>query len=257
MNPEAGPRPFETRLSQPTERDRTSASNAVANELREAILQGRLKPGERILQQELAEHFGVSRQPVRDALSALKSEGLITELMGRGTVVRVFTDADIRENYYLRRVLESEAAKLTCSRITVEEIDMLRHVNYRMKVAVSEKRQPDVLRENYEFHRLMRDWAGLPTLAKFISELWSGITIATPASVPGRALRSVHEHEDIIQAFTVRDPQLVHERVSKHIRTAEADYSTTLRHRGKAEDEGTTIPRLSCSGPTSTHKVQQ
>jgi len=103
-----------------------SVNDAVTRALREAILSGKIRPGDRLLQDELARQLGVSRQPVREALRRLQSEGLVVQTPQRGLLVREFTKADLQENYYLRQLLESEAAQSAAERITSAELQELK-----------------------------------------------------------------------------------------------------------------------------------
>jgi DNA-binding GntR family transcriptional regulator len=201
----------------------TSVADLVTDRLRLAILEGRLRPGERILQEQVARRLGISRQPVREALQVLKNEGLVTELLGRGTMVRIFTSDDIRENYHLRRVLEGEACRVAAQYVTEVRLDELRRTNSQIQTAAKAGHSSEILRANYEFHRLIREWTRMPTLVRIITELWSGITIATPLSVPGRVDRSISEHEDIIRAFESGDGEAAAASMRKHIEAAEDD----------------------------------
>jgi DNA-binding GntR family transcriptional regulator len=194
--------------------------DAVAESLRDAILSGRLKPGERILQDRVAADLAVSRQPVREAISRLQVEGLVTELNNGRVIVREYTHADICENYLLRRVLESEAVRIAAHTMTDEEIDQLASLNETLKDATRLRNPNTILELNDQFHRLIRVVTKLRTLETFINSLWLGLTIATPLSIPGRAERSVEEHDRIVRALRARDPQAASLAMADHIDSA-------------------------------------
>ncbi|MGN6722882.1 MAG: GntR family transcriptional regulator [Marmoricola sp.] len=104
-------------------RNNDSLGNAqIAYErIREAIVEGRFSPGQRLIEQRIAEEFGLSRTPVREALRRLEAEALVRSELNRGAVVRSVTENEIRDLYELRAHLESLAAGRAASRITAEQ----------------------------------------------------------------------------------------------------------------------------------------
>jgi DNA-binding GntR family transcriptional regulator len=206
-----------------------SLADAVTESLREAILSGRLKAGERILQERVATDLGVSRQPVREAVNRLHAEGLVTELNNGRIIVRVYTPADICENYLLRRVLESEAARIAATTMTDNEINELANVNEALKAATAAREPNKILEFNDRFHRLIRVSTKHGTLEAFINSLWQGLAIATPLSIPGRAEHSIVEHDLITRALKARDPEAAARAMAEHIDSACQDF---LRQNG-------------------------
>src|SRR6202045_3628078 len=93
-----------------------SLHDRVIAELRQAILSGRLKPGERLVEERLADELGVSRNPVREAIRALASEGLIEVTARRGAAVATMTDQEARETIEVRALLEGQNARLAARR---------------------------------------------------------------------------------------------------------------------------------------------
>jgi DNA-binding GntR family transcriptional regulator len=197
-----------------------SLADAVAASLRDGILSGRLKPGERILQDRIAADLGVSRQPVREALNRLQMEGLVTELNNGRVIVREYTHEDICENYLLRRVLESEAVRIAAVTMSDDEISELASINEMLKEATGAREPNTILELNDRFHRLIRVSTRHRTLEAFINSLWLGVTIATPLSIPGRAERSIEEHDLIISALGMRDGQAAARAMADHIDAA-------------------------------------
>ncbi|HEY8485883.1 MAG TPA: GntR family transcriptional regulator [Limnochordales bacterium] len=215
-----------------------SVSEAVTRALREAILHGRLRPGQRLVQEELAAQLGTSRQPVREALRRLESEGLIVPLPQRGFVVREFREEDLRENYHLRQLLESEAARLAAGRMPAEALEQLREVHRSMARAVRRQDQGSVVELNARFHRLVHQASGMSQLVRLIQQLWAGRTVFTPVFVPGRAQRSVQEHQAILDALAARDGERAAQAMREHIARAAADYLQRLFHMRQAEVNG-------------------
>src|SRR5215207_10462506 len=101
------------------------AAPRVRDLLEEAILEGDLKPGERLRAEALAQRFGTSRTPIREALLQLEAQGLVDVEPNRGAVVRAFDRDDLLDLYELRALLEPKAAALAAGRITDADIDRL------------------------------------------------------------------------------------------------------------------------------------
>ena len=98
----------------------------VFRTLRRAILKGELKPGERLMEVQLANRLGVSRTPVREAIRKLELEGLVTMIPRRGAEVAEITEKNMRDVLEVRRALEELAVKIACEKMTDEEIELLR-----------------------------------------------------------------------------------------------------------------------------------
>lgn len=125
---------------------------AVANRLRRLILTQQLKPGDRLVQNDLALQLGVSRTPVREALQQLASEGLVMISPYKGATVAEFAPEEIEAIYHVRIALESYAARLVASNITDDEIEQLRKLLDAMKRAFAEDNPDDLLDINREFY---------------------------------------------------------------------------------------------------------
>lgn len=210
----------------------SSVNDVVTRTLREAIFEGKLRQGDRLLQDDIATQLGVSRQPVREALRALQSEGLIVQVPRRGMVVKEFTEEDMRENYYLRQLLESEAARLAAGRIEPTEIQRLKAINHAMAQAISTNDAAQLLQTNADFHRIIHEAARMPTLSRLISQLWVGLTIFTPLIVPGRASRSLEEHATLISALEEHDGEKAPSLMRDHIQRAATEYFSPRRPGG-------------------------
>lgn len=128
---------------------------AVIRDIRLLILSRQIKPGERLVQNDLAAQLGVSRTPVREALQQLAREGLVTLSPYRGASVTAFEPAEIEAIYHVRIALESYAARLVARNITPAEIKALRGIHADM-LRVYEDGEPDALLEvNRQFYAQM------------------------------------------------------------------------------------------------------
>src|SRR2546427_9902876 len=103
-----------------------NASVAATEVIRQAILDGRLEPGRRLKEEELARELGISRTPVREALLILQAEGLVVGTPNRGAIVRAHDSDDLRDLYDLRALLEGHGARLAAARISAEPLALLR-----------------------------------------------------------------------------------------------------------------------------------
>ena len=102
-----------------------NASAAASEIIREAIIDGRLAPGQRLKEEELARELGISRTPVREALVILEGEGLVESVPKRGASVRAYAADDLDDMYQLRALLEGYAARRAATRISAEDVGRL------------------------------------------------------------------------------------------------------------------------------------
>ena len=132
--------------------EHSSLHGQVIAELREAILTGRLKAGERLVEERLADELGVSRNPVREAIRALASEGLIEVTARRGAAVATMTEQEARETIELRALLEGQNARLAARRHDQQIIKRIETVLNKGSAAVAAKRFDQLFDLNQQFH---------------------------------------------------------------------------------------------------------
>ena len=104
--------------------------DVVFNTLRKAILRGELKPGERLMEIQLANKLGVSRTPIREAIRKLELEGLVLMIPRKGAEVAEITEKNMRDVLEVRKALEELAVQLACEKITAEEIEEIKKQGY-------------------------------------------------------------------------------------------------------------------------------
>ena len=206
-----------------------AVTDLAAKAIREAILAGRFRAGQRLVQADVAQMLGVSRQPVREAFRHLESEGLVVPDARGGVVVREYTAGEIAENYHLRTVLEAEAAALAAQEATYSDFEELSNLNDDIRAAVSRSDLDTVVAANFEFHERIRQSCNLALLKQLIDMLWVGYSVITPLFVPGRAARSVIEHDKVITALRQRDSQEAGSAMRQHIQAGFADYQNQSR----------------------------
>ena len=120
--------------------------------LREAILQGKLEPGERLMEIALAEQLGVSRTPIREAIRKQELEGLVTNIPRKGAMVAEITLKDLRDVLEVRRNLENLAVKLACEKATPEDIAELKQLHLNFKDTVDKGHLTAVTEADVKFH---------------------------------------------------------------------------------------------------------
>lgn len=115
----------------PIERHQTLREK-ILETIRDAILKGSLKPGERVSEPELADRFGISRTPIREAFRQLESEGYLVVIPRKGAVVASLSARDIEEFYAIKIILEGFAARMAADKLTVKDLERLEAINERL-----------------------------------------------------------------------------------------------------------------------------
>lgn len=188
--------------NKPIERHQTLREK-ILETIREAILKGNLKPGEKVAEPELAERFGISRTPIREAFRQLESEGYLTVIPRKGAVVAALSEQDVQEFYAIKSILEGYAAELAAHRLSEKEIDRLETINERLKQLSKEGDVKTFFRVHNEFHELFLKAAGNSKLYELIQQLgmkFNRLRMAS-LSVEGRMAISVAEHDKLLEAF--------------------------------------------------------
>lgn len=126
--------------------------DVVFNTLRQAILRGELKPGERLMEIQLANKLGVSRTPIREAIRKLELEGLVLMIPRKGAEVAEITEKNLRDVLEVRRALEELAVRLTCERITAEQIEELKVTAREFETATKSNDVTKIAEADVKFH---------------------------------------------------------------------------------------------------------
>ena len=183
---------------------------SILETIRDAIISGSLKPGEKVAEPELAERFGISRTPIREAFRQLESEGYLTVVPRKGAVVVTFSQRDVEEFYAIKSILEGYAARKACEKLTGREIDKLQSINDKLRVLADEGDVRHFFKVHDNFHELFVRAADNDKLTEMILNLvgrFQRLRIAS-LSLSGRMQFSVQEHQKIIDAFRNGDAGL-------------------------------------------------
>jgi len=189
----------------------------VIDELREAIVRGHFKPGEKLDQEEIAELLNVSRIPVRQALRTLTAEGLVKMYPHRGAVVAELSREELEEIYFLRGVLEGVAARLAAPKMDEVHIAKLQAILEKMDQLTDLDGWLDL---NRDFHNTIYDVIDRPRLRAMIESLRNTAApyireyIASPEYLEATRI----SHRRILEACINRDGLLAQEETQKHLR---------------------------------------
>lgn len=194
--------------------------------LESAILTGRLKPRERLVEQELAEQLKMSRTPIREALRRLEERGLVRILPRRGAVVSDISPADVENVYVVRSALEGLAARLVTDHITSEEIERVRGLEAAHAQQATGGDVRALMQANDQFHDAIYGAARNPCLLDMIRQLRRQIyAVRFSAWVePARIARSVAEHRQMVEALSRRDGDGLARLTEEHLRVAKESY---------------------------------
>jgi DNA-binding GntR family transcriptional regulator len=191
----------------------------VRDGLREAILSGQLRAGERLSETAIAARFGVSATPVREAFRELEEAGLIVVKPHRGAVVRGLTSNDLREMYSLRAHLERMAVQLAHPRLTEQDFEWLAQCVAKMVDAASRNDVISLVESDVSFHR----YIFVKATHELLLNMWAGInpanwTYITVHRLARRGPRYIAErHWPLLEALKGTDTQAAVDAMTEHI----------------------------------------
>ncbi len=192
----------------------TTVRAQAANELRDRILTGRLRPGDRLDLDQLTAEFGISRTPIREALLELSYEGLVAITPRSGMAVVGITSEDAVDNFAILAALAGKAAEMATSRITPEELSELQ------ELAGAIDRADDVVVANRHFHRAINLAARSPRLLTYLRQAVRVVPGNYFELFPEQAERSRHEHAALLDAMEKGDAPAARSLMEAHVLTA-------------------------------------
>jgi DNA-binding GntR family transcriptional regulator len=184
-----------------------SLSDQIAEQIKDALVQGQLLPGQRLSASGLARQYQVSHIPIREALNRLQVEGHLIVIPNRGFFVPSLSLADVEDIYLWRQVLEDEAYRIAVPRLTGDDLAQLDELCRRMRKASWEKDPLYFHRTNREFHFIPFRRTGSQRLARLLDPLWDAashyqsVLIRVDRSLP----QLQEQHEQLLEAFRARD----------------------------------------------------
>lgn len=197
--------------------------------MKESILGGKYKPGDRLNETELAESLGVSRSPIREAIQRLAMERLVELVPRRGVFVAKLTLEMVEELFELREVLEIKSAELAAIRITEDELNKLS----KLLVDTSEAIQRKQYRQypwNLDFHKQIANCTRNRYLEEKIYDINAHLLLLRQKSSAeiGRAAKAFQEHNKIFEALKKRDANLANQLMKEHIHLSKKNVISLL-----------------------------
>lgn len=200
-----------------------STTQAATDALREAILDGVLPPGTWLRETDLAVELGVSRTPIREAITRLHNEGLVARTASSGAVVASLSLEDVLAVYAVREALEATAVRLVVAAGSAALVDSLRQIQRRMERAIDKPNAGQKLAQlNILFHAQIRDATDNAYLKRFLVEVEHAVRRFQRSGYGDRdhMLSSIAEHGLIIEAIAAGDAEVAAAAAAAHMRSA-------------------------------------
>ncbi len=194
--------------------------DVVFQTLREAILKGDLRPGERLMELQLAAKLGVSRTPIREAIRMLEQEGLAVTIPRKGAEVARMTEKDMEDVLQIREALDDLAVQVACDKITQEQLERLMATMKNFELAVQAGDLSKIVAYDVEFHDVIYEATDNPKLVILLSNLREQIYryrveyLKEKENYP----MLIVEHEEIVQALKQKNKERVADAMRNHIR---------------------------------------
>ena len=204
-------------MPKPIEKHPTLREKILEN-IRDAIISGSLKEGCKVSEPELAERFGISRTPIREAFRQLESEGYLTVIPRRGAVVSEFNLKEVEDFYAIKSILEGYAAQRACQRLAVKELERPHSINARLGELAAANDVKGFFKLHDEFHAVFINASDNEKLKEMICSLITRFQRLRhmSLSLPGRMAVSVQEHDKILDAFRRRGGEAASRLVQKN-----------------------------------------
>ena len=196
-------------------------ANILFNTLRQAILTGELKPGERLMEIHLADKLGVSRTPIREAIRKLELEGLVTMIPRRGAEVAQITEKSMNDVLEVRRALDAFCVELACDRITEEGLTALRDACGQFETAVKTKDTKKIAHADVALHDIIVQATGNQRLIQLVHNLSEQMYRYRFEYIKDTSQHEmlVEEHRIIYESLVNKDKETASEAAKTHIDT--------------------------------------
>lgn len=212
----------------------------VFEALREAIITGALKPGERLMEVQLADELGVSRTPVREAIRKLEHEGFVVMIPRKGAYVADISLKDVVEIFDVRTALEALAAQLAAERASDEDLERTERILVEYGECVESGDIARLIEVDTRFHEAIYQMAGNSRLKQMLSLLGEQVMryrTMTLSHKP-RMRKALEEHRRIVEAIAARDAQRAARLAREHIESAEHALMALMAAKGSGEAAG-------------------
>ncbi|MBO5070401.1 MAG: GntR family transcriptional regulator [Roseburia sp.] len=194
--------------------------DVVFQTLREAILKGELKPGERLMEVQLAEKLGVSRTPIREAIRMLEQEGLAVTIPRRGAEVAKMTEKDMEDVLQIREALDELAVSIACEQISLEQLEMLKQAMREFEESTKSGEIKKIAEMDVLFHDVIYQATGNPKLVNMLNNLREQMYryrveyLKDEKNYP----TLIQEHKQIVEGLSKKDKEKVTAAMHMHVR---------------------------------------
>ncbi len=207
----------------------------VFQTLRQAILKGELKPGERLMEVALAERLGVSRTPIREAMRKLELEGLVVMVPRKGAQVASITEKDLTDVLEVRITLENFAIEKACSRMTEEEMDRLWLASKQFEKAIQEGDLVRIAEADQSFHEIIYQASDNARLIQVLNNMREQIYRYRLEYLKDEMSREklLNEHRSLTNAIRSRDAEAAQKVSFQHLENQRRAIIRSIREREK------------------------
>jgi DNA-binding GntR family transcriptional regulator len=196
----------------------------VTDEIADMIITGELQPGEHLVEQELAAQLGVSRQPVREALQRLHSEGWVDLRPGLGAFVHTPTAEEADQLLAARTLLEAESARLAAANATPAQIEVLRTLQATGEAAVAEDDEASMVAANAALHAQIMSMSGNKVLSELIALVDSRVRWYYRPIARSRGKEAWDEHRELIEVIAGGNAKKAGDLMRKHTERTRKTY---------------------------------
>ncbi len=206
----------------------------VFDAVREAIIQGVLSPGERLMEFQLAEQLGVSRTPVREAIRKLELEGFVIMIPRKGAYVAGISLKDIADVFEVRAAMEALAMVLAAERITEEELEELERILVSKTEVIELDEIEKFIELDKKFHDVLYRASRNQRLMQILINLQDEVHRFRSVSLasPGRMRAALDEHRQLVEALSERDLERAESLAWEHIENAENSLLESVHEKG-------------------------
>ena len=207
--------------------------DVVFTTLRQAILRGELKPGERLMEIQLANKLGVSRTPIREAIRKLELEGLVLMIPRKGAEVAEITEKNLRDVLEVREALEVLAVQLACDKITPEQIENLRLAEKEFEHIITTNDITNIAEADVRFHDLVYEATGNQRLIQLLNNLREQMYRYRVEYLKRTSVRPfiLHEHEELIRLIEAKDKEGAAQNICSHIENQVDEVVRVISHK--------------------------
>ena len=187
--------------------------------LRESIISNKFRPGEHLVERDIATAYGVSRTLVRDAFKQLGNDGLVRSVPNKGVFITSLSIEEIYEIYETRSILEAYASRLAIDRLTTEQMQRIEFLINTAAECVLQNDFQEAHRYDHELHSILIESCGNQHICQMTKKLWMYILRLRWKAfrIPGRSAQTVIEHKNILSALRTKDGEKLEKLIRHHV----------------------------------------